>query len=554
MPPEGIGTILDRATAGTDLTFNDGTPGRQTLMLSTGNDIWEISTRESVYHGPPLGYIFSPDGKVVLAQTNGSASLYNWRSKKRTMLENPAPQWVSMSGGGGFANIYGLAAFSNSGNLIAGARPNGSLYLLDTNTGKVVHTLREGGNAIFSYRGIDEHVTCIVRRLAFSSDDTVLASGEVNGNISLWNTKTGDLLATLSDQDRQPCDGTTPQALDPFSEVLSLDFSPSGRLLASQDSYGVVRVWQVSSHNVVYSLPFILQPSKVLVRFSPDGQFLVSSGGFFLKGEAYHQMYLVWNAASGRLLRAFSSSAPGGFAFLSNGNLVIAQVSNGRVKVESWALRSRLRIPFVSSAKENVGPTDSGLLQAYEEQAMQTLELFQSNAGRYMSGLGKGGFPQTLEDTAKDLVSNRQVFREQKQGYRYVYSPGPGDDQGRITSYVLSARPLLYQQTGTRSFRVDQTGQVHATEEGREATRVDAVFRSLKDATEVGAAIQKAAAAAAQQEIAPHLARAQMLFQQRQYQAAIGECDAVLRLDSSNQQAVNLKAQIQQTMSILGVQ
>ena len=63
-----------------------------------------------------------------------------------------------------------------------------------------------------------------------------------------------------------------------------------------------------------------------------------------------------------------------------------------------------------------------------------------------------------------------------------------------------------------------------------------------------------AAAAAAQQEIASHLGRAHILFEQRQYEGAIGECDAVLHLDPSNQEAANLKSQIQQTMSILGVQ
>lgn len=62
-----------------------------------------------------------------------------------------------------------------------------------------------------------------------------------------------------------------------------------------------------------------------------------------------------------------------------------------------------------------------------------------------------------------------------------------------------------------------------------------------------------AAAAAAQQEIASRFSRAQMLFEQRQYQEAIAECDAILRLDAANQQATNLKTQIQQTMSILGV-
>jgi hypothetical protein len=63
-----------------------------------------------------------------------------------------------------------------------------------------------------------------------------------------------------------------------------------------------------------------------------------------------------------------------------------------------------------------------------------------------------------------------------------------------------------------------------------------------------------AAAAAAQQEITSRLARAQMLFQQRQYQSAISDCDAVLQLDPANLQAKELKGQIQQTMSVLGVQ
>lgn len=59
-------------------------------------------------------------------------------------------------------------------------------------------------------------------------------------------------------------------------------------------------------------------------------------------------------------------------------------------------------------------------------------------------------------------------------------------------------------------------------------------------------------AARRQQEITSHLERAQSLYQQREYPAAIAECDAILNLDPANQQAAALKAQIQQTMSILG--
>jgi hypothetical protein len=61
-----------------------------------------------------------------------------------------------------------------------------------------------------------------------------------------------------------------------------------------------------------------------------------------------------------------------------------------------------------------------------------------------------------------------------------------------------------------------------------------------------------AAAAAEKEEAFQHLQRARVLFQQRQYQAAIGECDGALRQDPSLREAADLKSQVQQTMAILG--
>jgi hypothetical protein len=61
-----------------------------------------------------------------------------------------------------------------------------------------------------------------------------------------------------------------------------------------------------------------------------------------------------------------------------------------------------------------------------------------------------------------------------------------------------------------------------------------------------------AAAAAAKEEASRHLGRARALYQQRQYQGAIGECDEALRLDPSLREAADLKSRVQQTMAILG--
>jgi hypothetical protein len=60
-----------------------------------------------------------------------------------------------------------------------------------------------------------------------------------------------------------------------------------------------------------------------------------------------------------------------------------------------------------------------------------------------------------------------------------------------------------------------------------------------------------ARAGALQQEISAHLAHAQALYQERDYNAAIGECNVVLALESDNRAASSLRDQIQQTMSIL---
>lgn len=63
-----------------------------------------------------------------------------------------------------------------------------------------------------------------------------------------------------------------------------------------------------------------------------------------------------------------------------------------------------------------------------------------------------------------------------------------------------------------------------------------------------------AAAATIDAEVQSHIQRAQELYQQRQFDSAIAECDEALRLAPTSDQAAKLKAQIQQTKSILGVQ
>jgi hypothetical protein len=61
-----------------------------------------------------------------------------------------------------------------------------------------------------------------------------------------------------------------------------------------------------------------------------------------------------------------------------------------------------------------------------------------------------------------------------KDGYRITYIPGAAGD-GKITSYVLSARPIEFGKSATKSFLMDERGVIHVTAEDRAATTDDTV-------------------------------------------------------------------------------
>ncbi len=100
--------------------------------------------------------------------------------------------------------------------------------------------------------------TDIVRSVAFSPDDTTLASGSDDGNIKLWNVLTGRNIATF--------DGH-------IGWVSSVAFSPDGTMLAS-GNLGTARLWDILTRtNTVVIERNSGIPS---VAFSPDGTTLAS--------------------------------------------------------------------------------------------------------------------------------------------------------------------------------------------------------------------------------------------------------------------------------------
>jgi hypothetical protein len=546
--------VLDVATHSFFVSYAEGLSGGPGRLLSAGT-VWDASSGKSIAEGLSAYGIISPDGQKVM----NTAAVLDLRTKRTVALENPSFPIPSLVPRSSFISMR----FSNHGNLIAVIR-NGWLYLLDAETGKVLHVLN---NQMASSN-------CGLLSTSFSPDDKVLAAGDARGNVTLWNIADGELTKTLSSEASVPCDALDHPAA-PWLEVWSVAFAPDGERLASYDKAGLVRIWEVKTQRLLRTQA--LQFGRGTVRFTPDGQFLLITEWVPFAGNASgsqqrHTAIMVVKARAGELAETIDVPGFAGLGFSGKNAILVAAVLNGRLKVDQWLLPREIRIPFTSPHQQPPLPSDAELATAYEEHAISHLQQLQLELAKYRNGEGHNGFPTSLQALDAAARIDDLPIIEQIHGYRYSYHPEAADAEGKIPAYSLSASPLAYRQTGTTSFLVNETGAVRATTEGREAVMSDPVVRTLQEAAQVAATVSPGlpttaespapAATQASTQVAQRrqqseaadqwAAQAEAWFQRGNYREALQNCEAALRIDPGNARAVQLKAKIDETMRILG--
>ncbi|MEG4250189.1 WD40 domain-containing protein [Microcoleus sp. Pol10D4] len=192
--------------------------------------------------------------------------------------------------------------FSPDGKLLATGDSDGIVRLWEASSCREILTCKGHTN--------------VVESVAFSPDGKILASGSYENIIKLWDVKTGECLKVLQ--------GHT-------GSVMSVTFNPDGNILASGSFDGAIRLWDIHTGECCK----ILQDhTKVVfsVAFHPAGEMLASGSG--------DTTVRLWNVGTGECLKILYGHTKNVFsvAFHPAGEILASGSSEKTVKL--WDISS----------------------------------------------------------------------------------------------------------------------------------------------------------------------------------------------------------------------
>lgn len=218
-----------------------------------------------------------------------------------------------------FSQVLSVA-FSPDGKLLATGDVNHEIHVWQVTDGKQVLTCKVDAGWLW----------CV----AFSPNGSLLASS-ANCTVNLWDVQTGECIKSFP--------GYT-------DRVFSVAFSPDGRMLASGSEDRLVRVWDIKTGELLHT--FAGHTDEVRsVAFAPQ-HYAHSRCGRLLASGSFDGTVRIWNVDTGECLQFANRQKVWSVAFSPDGRIIASSSSNRTIKL--WDLHTGKNIQTLTAHSKQI--------------------------------------------------------------------------------------------------------------------------------------------------------------------------------------------------------
>ena len=443
----GSGQQLRVLSMGRNLPWSIAfSPDSTTIVGGCSNgtiQVWDVGTGDHLAtltgHTDPVGALaFSPDGKILASGASDVPSLANGGPDMSIRLwDITTEENLSTLSGQKFV-------FSPNGKTLAVISEEPA-----TQSPEVVNDAQQEsdrqGPSIRLLNIVTGEPLLVLRgeALAFSPDGKILATADIEGTIRLWNPDTGEQLRTfvqpgLTDTNQEP-----PIVKRPTRRIKGLAFSPNGTTLVSRDDHGTIQLWNVSDGRRLSTTNTRTGRIYAFASvFSQDKPIFMTADE---KGTVH-----TWNTTTGAHLSTFTLNGhtPWGSAlgFSADGTILMSVDSSTLHRpVRSWDINSdRELAPIVLPQPNwlNAGAfSPDGKIFAGAIDDMNTIKLWdlQTNS-QYAMLVGHTWFVETLVFSSDSGL----LASADRTGAIYVWDVKTGHRKKTLEGHQISVKALAF--------------------------------------------------------------------------------------------------------------